>query len=239
MYYRMCVWLVENGLYECLVETLGKMNEEESVEEYEISLKILKILEALTEQMDSSVEALVGDTKILEYLCNRIMPNYLVRHKVIDDNKFAGSDLLAFLLSNSPQAQLKFHSLCGMEILLESIRPYLSRSPISSDEKEYLGNLFDCLNILLISRSEEVLPSKAVFHKMKGNEIMLQVVKKKDDNAVSALKAIANSFAGLGLEAEGLIVEELIEFGGLKYIFPILLRQGVRGQDVDEQMVID
>jgi hypothetical protein len=30
----MCVWLVDNGIYDSLVETLGKMNEEESVEEY-------------------------------------------------------------------------------------------------------------------------------------------------------------------------------------------------------------
>lgn len=129
------------------------MNEEESVEEYEVSLQILKIIETLTEQIDSSVEALVTETKILEYLANRIMPNYVVKHKVIDDNKYVGSDVLAYILSNSSQAQLKFHSICGMEILVESIRPYLSRSPASSDEKEYLGNLFDCLNILLINRT--------------------------------------------------------------------------------------
>lgn len=63
------------------------------------------------------------------------MPNYVVKHKVIDDNKYVGSDVLAFILSNSENAQLKFHSLCGMEILIESIRPYLSKSPTSSDEK--------------------------------------------------------------------------------------------------------
>ena len=46
------------------------------------------------------------------------MPNYVVKHKVIDDNKYVGSDLLAFLLSNSEKAQLSFHKLCGMEILI-------------------------------------------------------------------------------------------------------------------------
>lgn len=51
----MCAWLVENGLYDSLVETLNKMNEEESVEEYEVSLKILKILQTLTEQLESSL----------------------------------------------------------------------------------------------------------------------------------------------------------------------------------------
>ena len=30
----MCVWLIENGVFESLVSTLEKMKEEESVEEY-------------------------------------------------------------------------------------------------------------------------------------------------------------------------------------------------------------
>ena len=49
------MWLVENGLFENLVETLNKMNEEESVEEYEVALQILKIIETLTELNEGSV----------------------------------------------------------------------------------------------------------------------------------------------------------------------------------------
>jgi hypothetical protein len=66
------------------------------------------------------------------------MPNFVVSHKVIDDNKYVGSDVLAYILSNSEAGQLKFHQLCGMEVLIESLRPYLSKEPASSDEKEYL-----------------------------------------------------------------------------------------------------
>lgn len=47
VYYRMCVWLVENGLFESLVATLEKLNEEDSVEEYEVALQVLKLIEAL------------------------------------------------------------------------------------------------------------------------------------------------------------------------------------------------
>ena len=63
------------------------------------------------------------------------MPNYKVQHKVIDDNKYVSSDLLAYLLSNSQEAQLKFHQLCGMEILVESIRPYIDAIAKNNDEK--------------------------------------------------------------------------------------------------------
>lgn len=60
------------------------------------------------------MEFIANDTKILDYLANRIMPNYLVKHKVIDDNKFVSSDVLVIILANSLKAQEKFHKLCGM-----------------------------------------------------------------------------------------------------------------------------
>jgi hypothetical protein len=70
---------------------------------------------------------------MLEYLSNRIMPNYRVSHKIIDDNKYVSSDLLVHLLSHSQQAQTTFHHLYGMEILIESIRPYQQKLPTNSD----------------------------------------------------------------------------------------------------------
>lgn len=88
------------------------------MEEYEVALQILKIIETLLELWDNAVEFLVNDTKIVDYLANRIMPNYLVKHKVIDDNKFVSSDVLVLILSHSLKGQEKFHAVCGMEILL-------------------------------------------------------------------------------------------------------------------------
>lgn len=68
---------------------------------------------------------------------------------------------------------------------------------------------------------------------------MLQFMKTKTENSISSLKAIANSFIGLDKQAENKVVEELIDFGGLKYIFAIVLRQGLKGKDFDQQMMID
>lgn len=129
----MNIWLIENGIFDSLVATISKMDEENNVEEYEVALQILKIIETLLELWDNAVEFLVSDTKIVDYLANRIMPNYLVNHKVIDDNKFVSSDVLVLILSHSLKAQEKFHAVFGMEILLESIRPYLSKTPASND----------------------------------------------------------------------------------------------------------
>jgi hypothetical protein len=123
------VWVVENGLFNSLVATLEMLNEEGSVEEYEVALQVLKLVKALLELWEEAAEPLVGETNILDYLANCIMPNYQVSHKVMEYNKLVSSAALAILLSHSLPAQLSFHRLCGVELLLESIRPYLSRVP--------------------------------------------------------------------------------------------------------------
>lgn len=45
----MCVWLIENGVLEGLAGTLERLDEEGSVEEYEVALQVLKLIEALVE----------------------------------------------------------------------------------------------------------------------------------------------------------------------------------------------
>lgn len=50
-----------------------------------------------------------------------------------------------------------------------------------------------------------------------------------------ALKAIANAFTG---DDDEEIVDRFVDMGGLKYIFAILLRKGLKSGDVDEQKII-
>jgi hypothetical protein len=73
-----------------------------------------------------------------------------------------------------------------------------------------VGNLFDCLNILLMNPGAQLDGSRRVYHQMKGNEVMLQFVKGKKEWAVAALKAIANSFTMADAHAERQVLEELI-----------------------------
>lgn len=43
-------------------------------------------------------EVLVRNTDIVKYITNRIMPNFVIKYRVIDDNKFLCSDILLGLL---------------------------------------------------------------------------------------------------------------------------------------------
>lgn len=62
---------------------------------------------------------------------------------------------------------------------------------------------------------------------------MLQIVRARNAFSLPALKAIAASFTSATPQQETAIVEELIDYGALKYLFAIILRQGLRGADVD------
>lgn len=72
--------------------------DEEKLEEYEACRKMLKILEYLLDLSDKVYPILVRDTAIVAFFANRIMPNFKISHRVIDDNKFIVSDLLLILL---------------------------------------------------------------------------------------------------------------------------------------------
>lgn len=47
---------------------------------------------------DKVYPILLKETKLVSFLANRILPNFTVPHKTMDDNKFIASDLLIILL---------------------------------------------------------------------------------------------------------------------------------------------
>ena len=54
-----------------------------------------------------------------------------------------------------------------------------------------------------------------------------------------ALKCMANSLVGLNKHDEEEVVKGIVDNGGLKYLFAVARRKGVRGEDIDEQKAID
>lgn len=52
--------------------------------------------------------------------------------------------------------------------------------PKHVDEQEFLSNLLDCVNVLLINNTAELKMAKQVYHSMHGNHIMLCFVKAKN-----------------------------------------------------------
>lgn len=93
-------------------------------------------------------------------------------------------------------------------------------------------NLFDCLNIMLVGVQE----TRKQFHGMKGCYLMVSYICGKSEYGTAALKAISNSLDNE--ESEEVLAQtcdEIVNDGSLKYIFPILMRQGLKSGDDEEQ----
>lgn len=78
---------------------------------------------------ESSYQTLVRDTKIIPFIANRILPNFTISHRIIDDNKFIASDLLLALLQTPEvepglSAVRQLFECCGVEVLVTTISCY-------------------------------------------------------------------------------------------------------------------
>ena len=79
-------------------------------------------------------QILIRDTPIISFFANRILPNFTVSHRVIDDNKYIVSDVLVTLLQ-TPELEpelsgvRQFYKSFGIEVLVETISSYENKLP--------------------------------------------------------------------------------------------------------------
>lgn len=59
-------------------------------------------------------DLLVDETDIMRYLADRVMPNYRVDWRPIDDNKYISSEILVELLQNSKNNRFTFGKFSGI-----------------------------------------------------------------------------------------------------------------------------
>ena len=83
---------------------------------------------------------MIRDTPIISFFANRIMPNFTVSHRVIDDNKYIVSDILVALLQTpelEPELSVvhQFYKSFGIEVLIETISSYENKLPTEIDER--------------------------------------------------------------------------------------------------------
>ena len=64
MYFRINVWMIENGLLQNLITIWSKLNEE-NLEEYGFCNKIFKIVEILLDMTDISAPILIKETNVI------------------------------------------------------------------------------------------------------------------------------------------------------------------------------
>lgn len=77
----------------------------------------------------------MDESEIMRYLADRVMPNYRIDWRPIDDNKYISSEILVELLQNSKNNRFTFGNFSGVEVLIESVAIYKKQIPDNEDEK--------------------------------------------------------------------------------------------------------
>jgi beta-catenin-like protein 1 len=97
---------------------------------------------------------------------------------------------------------------------------YKRKDPKDGDEVEMMENLFDCVCSLV---AEQEL--KEMFIAEEGVELMLIILREKKMARMRALKVLGHVVLGKGAKES---CERFVENSGLKTLFPIFMRKGMK-----------
>ncbi|EFN51521.1 hypothetical protein CHLNCDRAFT_27908, partial [Chlorella variabilis] len=205
--------LLDNDALSLLVHRLGAFNEKVP-EEASAVYNVLSIIENIIEVKPEVAELVLEKTKactnlylLLKWLLSRLRP------REVDSNKQYTSEILAILVQQSDANKRKISASNGIDAVLQAIAPYRNRDPETTEEEEFVENLFNIVASCLL------LPeNKAVFVEAEGVELMLLILKSKRATRTSALKCL--DFATTRCPPA---CDRMVDQQGLKTLFAIFM----------------
>ncbi|VDP04723.1 unnamed protein product [Soboliphyme baturini] len=125
------------------------------------------------------------------------------------------SELLAALLAFQNNREL-LGEIDGVDTLLQQLALYKRHNPSSSEEIEYMENLFDCLCAALL-----YAPNKVKFLEGEGLQLMNLMLREKKMSRASALKVL--NYATMD-ESGRENCDKFVEILGLRTLFPLFMK---------------
>lgn len=200
--------MLEGNALELLVQRLASLDETQDAEAAAV-YAALSIFENIIELKPEVSEQAVQKTKLLRWIMDKVKQ----RAAPVDSNKQYTSELLAILMQHSESNQVALGAQGGIDIVLQAIAYYKNRDPQTSDEEEYLENLFDALCTCLMQPR-----TRKLFLDAEGVELMAIILKQKRLSRVGALKAL--DFATTRFAPA---CERFVNMGGLKTLFAVFM----------------
>ncbi|KAJ3114576.1 hypothetical protein HDU96_001946 [Phlyctochytrium bullatum] len=197
---------IDEQLLELLSQNLERFNEDST--ESDDRTGVFGVLDV------SLAETAVEKTSVLPWIVKRISK------KGFDSNKQYASELLSILVQQSAKNRLALKKENGVATLLRAIWFYRKSDPEDPDEIEMMENFFDCL-CLSLAESEV----KTAFVDEEGLELMQLILRQRKMAYMRALKVVDHALTGKGAKA---CCTKFVEIGGLKTLFPILMKKGVK-----------
>jgi beta-catenin-like protein 1 len=170
--------MISNQILELLASNLNRLKEGDPEEKLGV-YGVLGIFENFME-VDSNVSTLLGaKTELLAWLLKRIQV------KEFDEIKQYASETLSILLQNSLENQKKIGKSNGIEVMLTVIAKYKKNNPATSEEEEFVENIFNCLCICIADEE-----NKKFFTNAEGLKLTQIMIKNKTFTRKCSLKLL-------------------------------------------------
>lgn len=212
-----------------LVQNLERLDETVK-EEAEGVFNTLAIFENLTEiHSDMCKEA--AEQGLIQWILKRLklkMP--------FDGNKLYCSEILSILLQENNDNRTLLGSLDGIDVLLQQLAVYKRHDPATSEEQEFMENLFNCLCSALMTKE-----NRERFLKGEGLQLMNLMLREKKLSRNGSLKVLDHALSGPDGREN---CNKFVDILGLRTIFPLFMKtpkkskNRVLGTDEHEEHVV-
>ncbi|MCJ1424884.1 hypothetical protein MMC29_002772 [Sticta canariensis] len=204
--------MLEADLISLLHENISRLNEDNDSDRAGV-YHVLGVLENLSSRA-SIAERIGKETSMIEWLVARIE----IKETTIGQNKQYSAEVLAILLQSSAANQARLIESDGIDIFLQLLSPYRKRDPAkSSEEEEYVENLFDCVTCCVDGRV-----GKEKFIVAEGVELCLIMLREGKMSKTRALRLLDHALSGPDGAA---CCDKLVEAAGLKVIFTMFMKK--------------
>ncbi|GIX60778.1 beta-catenin family protein 1, putative [Babesia caballi] len=215
--------LKELSLHTQCVATLLKIDEDNGELDYDGVRSALELLENLLELFPSVAEDLSANRELLGFLLRRMKSSKTVEY---DSNRVHAAEILCILLQQSEACLTLVGSseVDGIDKLLRIITVFRKKDPEGVEEEELVENAFQCLCSLML------IPSNRLsFGKLQGVKLLIRLIKERRSTYRQAITLL--DYALLDCPENCAI---FVSGMGLKSVFSVLMRKGVRSKPGSE-----
>lgn len=191
-----------------LVQNLDRLDESVS-EESEGVHNTLAIFENLSE-IEPEICKEASSQGLLQWLIKR-----LKQKGAFNPNKLYCSEILSILVQDDDEIRLEFGALDGIDVLLQQLAVYKRHDPNSTEEQEYMENLFNCLCSTLMAKE-----NRDRFLKGEGLQLMNLMLREKKLSRNGSLKVLDHAMSGPDGRDN---CNKFVDILGLRTIFPLFM----------------
>lgn len=191
-----------------LVQNLERLDESVH-EESEGVHNTLAIFENLSEIHPEICKEATGQG-LLQWLIKR-----LKQKGSFNPNKLYCSEILSILVQDDDEIRLKFGEFDGIDVLLQQLAVYKRHDPTSTEEQEYMENLFNCLCSTLMAKE-----NRDRFLKGEGLQLMNLMLREKKLSRNGSLKVLDHAMSGPDGKDN---CNKFVDILGLRTIFPLFM----------------